>query len=77
MQCSDATAEPDKVKTLFDVLTDAKKKAGEPVPGNLDSFTSFVKKKTDQLRKQYGCESVEYTVELQEGQVRLKAKAKT
>jgi hypothetical protein len=77
VQCSDASAEPDKVKTLFDVLTEAKKKAGEPVPGNLDSFSSFVKKKTEQLRKQYGCESVEYTVELQEGQVRLKAKAKT
>jgi hypothetical protein len=77
VQCSDASAEPDKVKTLFQVLTEAKKKAGEPVPGNLDSFSSFVKKKTEQLRKQYGCETVEYTVELQEGQVRLKAKAKT
>ena len=76
VQCSDATAERDKVENLFNVLTEAKKKAGEPVPGNLDSFASFVKKKTDQLRKQYQCESVEYTVELQEGQVRLKAKAK-
>lgn len=77
VQCSDANAETDKVKTLFTVLTEAKKKAGEAVPGNLDSFSSFVKKKTDQLRKQYGCEAVEYTVELQDGQVRLKAKAKT
>ena len=31
----------------------------------------------DQLRKQHGCESVEYSVELNEGQVKLKAKAKT
>jgi hypothetical protein len=77
VQCSDVSAETDKVKTLFNVLTEAKKKAGEPVPGNLDSFSSFVKKKTDQLRKQYGCEKVEYTVEMQDGQVRLKAKAKT
>jgi hypothetical protein len=77
VQCSDVGTELDKVKTLFDALTAAKKKVGEPVPGNLDSFNSFVKKKTDQLRKQYGCETVEYTVELQEGQVRLKAKAKT
>ena len=76
VQCSGAGAERDKVENLFNVLTEAKKKAGEPVPGNLDSFASFVKKKTDQLRKQYQCESVEYTVELQEGQVRLKAKAK-
>ena len=77
VQCSDATAERDKVETLFRKLSDAKKQAGEPVSGNLDSFTSFVKKKTEQLRKQYGCHTVEYTVEMQEGHVRLKAKAKT
>ena len=53
----------------------AKKKAGEQVTGNLESFTSFVQKKTDQIRKQYGCPSVEYTVEMEHGQVRLKAKA--
>jgi hypothetical protein len=76
VQCSDARAEPEKVEKLFLALTDAKKKAGESVSGNMDSFTSFVQKKTEQIRKQYGCQSVEYTVELQEGQVRLKARAK-
>jgi hypothetical protein len=76
VQCSDATSERDKVETLFTALTNAKKKAGEPVPGNLDSFTSFVQKKTEQLRRQYACEAVEYTVELEGGHVRLKAKAK-
>ena len=58
-------------------LTEAKKKSGETVSGNLDSFSSFVQKKTEQIRKQYGCEAVEYTVEMQNGQVKLKAKAKT
>jgi hypothetical protein len=76
VQCSDARAEPEKVEKLFHALTEAKKKAGESVSGNMDSFTSFVQKKTEQIRKQYGCQSVEYTVELQEGQVRLKARAK-
>jgi hypothetical protein len=76
VQCFDARNEPDKVEKLFLALTDAKKKAGESVSGNMDSFTSFVQKKTEQIRKQYGCQSVEYTVEMQEGQVRLKAKAK-
>jgi hypothetical protein len=76
VQCSDATSERDKVETLFNALTEAKKRAGEAVPGNLDSFASFVQKKTEQLRKQYACEAVEYTVELEAGQVRLKAKAK-
>ena len=76
IQCSDARAEHDQVEKLYKALTEAKKKAGESVTGNIESFTSFVQKKTDQIRKQHGCQSVEYTVEMQDGQVRLKAKAK-
>jgi len=76
IQCSDARTEHDQVEKLYKALTDAKKKAGESVTGNIESFTSFVQKKTDQIRKQHHCQSVEYTVETQEGQVRLKAKAK-
>ncbi len=53
-----------------------RRKAGESVAGNLDSFTSFVQKKTDQIRKEHGCQAVEYTVEMEGGKVRLKAKAK-
>jgi hypothetical protein len=77
VQCGDARAERDQVRRLYQALTEAKKKSGEAVSGNLDSFSSFVQKKTDQIRKQYGCEAVEYTVEMQNGQVKLKAKAKT
>ena len=76
IQCSDARTEPNQVEKLYQALTDAKKKAGESVTGNINSFTSFVQKKTDQIRKEHGCQSVEYTVEMQDGQVRLKAKAK-
>jgi hypothetical protein len=36
-----------------------------------------VKQKTTQLQKEYGCKAVEYTVELQNGQAKLKAKPKT
>jgi hypothetical protein len=36
-----------------------------------------VQKKTEQIRKQYGCQDVEFSVELVNGQVKLKAKAKT
>ena len=77
MQCADARAERDQVQKLYQALTEAKKKSGEAVSGNLDSFTSFVQKKTEQIRKQYGCEAVEYSVEMQNGHVKLKAKAKT
>jgi len=76
VQCSDAKAEHAEVEKLYKALSEAKKKSGESVSGNLESFSSFVQKKTAQIRKQYGCDKVEYTVEVQDGQVRLKAKAK-
>jgi len=70
-------AEREQVERLYNTLVAAKKKAGEKVSGDLDSFLSFVQKKTQQIRKQYHCENVEYTVELAEGHVKLKAKATT
>jgi len=69
--------EREQVERLYDALVAAKKKAGENVSGNIDSFTTFVQKKTEQIRKQYHCENVEYSVELADGHVKLKAKAKT
>jgi hypothetical protein len=69
-------AEREQVERLYNILVAAKKKAGENVSGNFDSFTTFVQKKTKEIRKQYGCESVEYSVELNDGHVKLKAKAR-
>jgi alkanesulfonate monooxygenase SsuD/methylene tetrahydromethanopterin reductase-like flavin-dependent oxidoreductase (luciferase family) len=70
-------AEREQVELLYNTLVAAKKKAGENVSGNIESFTTFVQKKTEQIRKQYHCEKVEYSVELTDGHVKLKAKAKT
>jgi GTPase SAR1 family protein len=64
------------VESLFQALTEARKKTGEKSAANLDSFKKFVKQKTAQLQKEYGCKAVEYTVELQNGQAKLKAKPK-
>jgi hypothetical protein len=69
--------EREQVERLYNTLVAAKKKAGENVSGNVDSFAAFVQKKTEQIRKQYKCDSVEYSVELTDGGVKLKAKAKT
>ena len=69
--------EREQVERLYNTLVAAKKKAGENVTGNIDSFTNFVQKKTEQIRKQYKCENVEYSVELTDGGVKLKAKAKS
>jgi hypothetical protein len=66
----------EQVERLFNALVAAKNKAGEKVSGNLDSFSTFVQKKTSEIRKQYGCQDVEFSVELADGHVKLKAKAK-
>jgi hypothetical protein len=73
---ADASAERQKVESLYNALIDAKKKTGEKVSGNLDSFAAFVHKKTAEIRKQHGCEKVVYSVEVADGHVKLKAKAK-
>lgn len=65
-----------QIESLFEALTEARKKTGEKNAANLDSFKKFVKQKTSQLRKEYNCKAVEYTVELQGGQAKLKAKPK-
>jgi hypothetical protein len=77
VQYTGTPAERAKIESLYQALTAAKKQSGEKVAGNLDSFAAFVKKKTSEIRKQHGCESVEYSVEMQGGQIKLKAKAKT
>jgi hypothetical protein len=69
-------AEREQVERLYNTLVAAKKKVGENVTGNLDSFSTFVRKKTDEIRKRYSCQDVEFSVDLSDGQVKLKAKAK-
>ncbi len=63
------------MEQLFQALVEAKKQcgqAGDALP--LENFKRFVKQKTEQLKKDQGCRSVEYVVEVEKGQVRLKAK---
>ncbi len=75
VQWHDPEQEQEKVEKLFLALVEAKKKAGETTEAlPLDSFRRFVKQKTEQLKKELGCHSVEYAVEVENGQVRLKAK---
>lgn len=77
VDCADADSEPQKVEALFQALSSARKQAGDDAAGNLASFQKFVRQKTAQIRKQYDCPKVEYSVELKDGQVKLKAKPKT
>lgn len=75
--CSDAAAEPRNVEALFKALSQARTQTGEKSSANLDSFQKFVQQKTTEIRKQYGCQAVEYSIEMQGGKVKLKAKPKT
>jgi hypothetical protein len=77
VSCSDADEEPSKVEALFRALADARLNTGEKNSASLESFQKFVRQKTEQLKKEYGCKAVEYSVELQSGKVKLKAKPKT
>jgi len=76
IQCSGVLSERAEVETLYKALAEAKQKSGEAISGNLTSFTNFVRKKTNEIRSEYGCDSVVYSIEIQNGQVKLKAKAK-
>ena len=77
VQCSGALAEREQVESLYLALTEAKEKLGEKVSGNLESFATFVRKKTAEIRKEHNCQAVVYSVEVQDGQVKLKAKGKS
>lgn len=73
---ADIESSPHQVEALFQALSAARKNTGAKENANLDSFKKFVQQKTAQLRKEYNCHTVEYSVEMQDGQVKLKAKPK-
>jgi hypothetical protein len=75
--CSDPAHEPEKVKALFEAMAETQRKhSGAAKASNFASFQKFVQKKTQEIRREYGCHSVQYTIEIADGQVKLKAKAK-
>ena len=74
--CSDPAHEPEKVKALFEAMAESQRKHGVTRASSFASFQNFVQKKTQEIRRQYGCHSVQYSVEVSDGQVKLKAKAK-
>jgi hypothetical protein len=71
----DPAKEPEKVDQLFAAFVEAKRKCGENVDqSGSEAFKRFVQQKTEQLKRDFKCEQVEYVVEVEQGQVRLKAK---
>jgi hypothetical protein len=76
VQYSGEADEREQIEYLYKALTEAKRKSGEKISGDLDSFAAFVGKKTSEIRKERGCDTVVYSVEMQGGRVQLKAKGK-
>lgn len=74
MSFSNPTRETEKVETLYHKLQEARREAGESSAGpSLRDFEKFVREKTDDLKKK-GCQAVEYTVSVEGGRVKLKAR---
>jgi hypothetical protein len=77
MACSDPEREGDKVKQLYTALVEAKQQAGEKTDQlTLENFQEFVRQKTQQLKQQKSGAQVEYSVSIEGGQVKLKARVK-
>jgi hypothetical protein len=73
----DPLAEPEKVERLFAAFVEAKRECGEQTDHlAAESFKRFVQQKTAQLKHDQNCEHVEYVVEVEDGQVKLKAKGR-
>jgi hypothetical protein len=62
-----------EVVALYEAVVRAREAAGQPL-GAFDSFANFVQTKSSQIRAQYQCQTVEYTVMVKAGQVRLVAR---
>ena len=69
-------AELDKAQVLYQALSDARRRAGAAPGPDFESFRDFLSKKTTEVRSKFGCARVEYSIELESGQVRLKARGK-
>lgn len=75
--CSDVDRDMPAVKALYERMISEKKKVGEAAGAPFESFATFLRKKTEQIRKDFKCEAVEYSLEISGSQVKLKAKPKT
>jgi hypothetical protein len=64
-----------EVVALYEAVVRAREATGQPL-GAFDAFASFVQLKSNQIRTQFRCKAVEYTVMVEGGQVKLKARAR-
>ena len=77
VKCSDPDRETEKVEKLYQEFLHAKQNAGEKTDRlPLEAFRDFLRRKTQQLKKDKDSRQVEYVVAVESGHVRLKARVK-
>jgi hypothetical protein len=75
--CVDPSRQEHDLQMLYRELLAARKRNHEGLPqGGFASFRSYITQKTNEVRSKRACEAVEFAVEVENGKVRLKVRAK-
>jgi hypothetical protein len=73
--CLDAHREVELVKNIYRSLLEAKRRCGEPAEEfSFPKFHRLIASKADGLKKQVGCDRVEFSVAIENGHVSFKAR---
>jgi len=77
LECIDPKNQERELEMLYKELVEARKRNHEGLPaGGFESFLGFIEKKTGEIRAKRACRAVEFAVEMEDGKVRLKVRAK-
>jgi hypothetical protein len=76
--CADAHRDVETVKSLYDVLVEAKRTCGESTDDfSFPRFHRLIASKADGLKERLGCERILFSVDVEDGHVSFKAKAES
>jgi hypothetical protein len=76
VRCIDPEAEPEKVRELYDTFLLARRSCGERVQSlPYERFEQMIKAQVRQIKDRLKCEAIEFTVDVDGGAVRFKARA--
>lgn len=76
--CRDPQQEVDKVISLYNSVIDAKRACGEPTDKlSFEQFHKIIVVQSSKLKAQLQCPSISFSVEIDQGQVKFKAKGNT
>lgn len=77
IDCHNPAAETDKIRLLFDVLVAARRRLGEPeFKGSFKGFLAFMTMKTEQIRREFHCQRVEFRIQVCESRACLRGAPK-